>query len=156
MRRDRTIDLFVKRPRHFRSFLLFILTSSTFLFSVSFRFFSFTNLDKARPHYGCQKKKKKKKRRTRNKKRKKREFILWVESRRRPESYVSRIWKAPGFLPGIIENRCRLSLYVDRRSLCTGWVKRRGGWEELSPRTTAFTTARIHPPLPFLLLLRHR
>lgn len=102
------------------------------------------------------KKKKKRRRRTRNKKWKKREFILWVESRRRPESYVSRIWKAPGFLPGIIENRCRLSLYVDRRSLCTGWVKRRGGWEELSPRTTAFTTARIHPPLPFLLLLRHR
>lgn len=61
MRRDRTIDLFVKRPRHFRSFLLFILTSSTFLFSVSFRFFSFTNLDKARPHDGCQKKKKKEK-----------------------------------------------------------------------------------------------
>lgn len=37
-----------------------------------------------------------------------------------PESYVSRIWKGPSFLPGIIENRCRLSLYADQHSLARG------------------------------------
>ena len=51
---------------------------------------------------------------------------MGVESRRRPESYVSRIWKGTGFLPGIIENRCRLSLYADRRSLRAGRLKGEG------------------------------
>lgn len=79
-----------------------------------------------------------------------------VESRRRPESYVSRIWKGPGFLPGIIENRCRLSLYVDRRFPTCGAVERRGYGErgrgrELSPRTTAFTTARDSSASTFLI-----
>lgn len=63
----------------------------------------------------------------------------WAESRRRPESYVSRIWKGPSFLPGIIENRCRLSLYADQHSLTT-----RG--KELSSL----------PSPPLLPLLGHR
>lgn len=75
----------------------------------------------------------------------------WAESRRRPESYVSRIWKGPSFLPGIIENRCRLSLYADQHSL----TREGKSFLPFPPLPSfpswaigAFTTAkRIHPGL---------
>lgn len=44
------------------------------------------------------------------------ELIRWLESRP-GESYVSRIWKGLSFLPGIIENRCRLVIHG--RFVCT-------------------------------------
>lgn len=102
-----SIDPFVKR--HFPSF-----SPGPSLFPFSTLQHPHRNLNKA-----IERTKKKGKKEGRKKGGGRGEFIRWAESRRRPESYVSRIWKGPSFLPGIIENRCRLSLYVDQHSLTT-------------------------------------
>lgn len=148
-------DISVRSFPSFSLLRLLLQSPSPFLsLSFSFRFFPFPNLNKASPHGGCRKKEEEEEG-GREKKKKREKVGGGVTS----TFGIVRLAHMEGPRLSPRDNRESLSSLVirgaDRRSLRAGRLKEEGMGESFHPGPSLLPPRGIHPPLPFLLLLRH-